>query len=471
MGPSNREDLKNSIYDGIFANMFATLTGGVFLTGFALYLGMDDFMIGVLASMPFVATLFQLPASYLIGRNGKRKQLAYWAAAGARLTWIPVVLVAFLPWNSASTRSFSILVLIFVSYAFVSVSYVSWLTWMSDLVPDGTRGSFFGTRNMLNGGAGMIVMVVFGFLLDYLKSHLAGGLSIAFSVTFLAGVSFGILSLYFLRRVSEPVGHHGVSALSFRTHLGRPFGEKNFRRFLVFILVWSFSVYFASPFFTVYFLRDLEFSYGFVAALGMLSALADLIGMRLWGRISDKVRNKAVVQFAGWVAVFLPAGWITVRPDSMVMPVLLTLIGGGFWAGINLCSNNLLLKISPQPERPFYISLYNIMGGLGAAAGPLVSGFILKSMTDLDLHVASFHVFPVHVIFLVSTVLRLLGLQLFRYVREPEEVSVGQMVRILRSVRGLNVATGFNYLLHPFIEIAREASGRSREPGRAGDRR
>jgi MFS family permease len=154
----------------------------------------------------------------------------------------------------------------------------------------------------------------------------------------------------------------------------------------------------------------------------------------------------------------------------MIVPVLLSLIGGGFWAGINLCSNNLLLKISPQQERPFYISLYSIVGGLGAATGPIVSGLILRSMSDFDLHVSSFQVLPVHFIFLASTGLRLLGLQLFRYVREPEEVSVGQMVRILRSVRGLNVATGFNYLLHPFIEIGREASGHSREPGRAGDR-
>jgi len=49
----------------MFANIFATLTGGVFLTGFALYLGMNEFMIGVVAPMPFIVTVFQVPASYL----------------------------------------------------------------------------------------------------------------------------------------------------------------------------------------------------------------------------------------------------------------------------------------------------------------------------------------------------------------------------------------------------------------------
>ena len=61
----SKTDLRNSFYDGMFANIFATLTGGLFLTGFALYLGMNEFMIGVVASMPFIDTVFHVPAADL----------------------------------------------------------------------------------------------------------------------------------------------------------------------------------------------------------------------------------------------------------------------------------------------------------------------------------------------------------------------------------------------------------------------
>ena len=70
-------DFRNSFYDGMFAHVFATLTGGVFLTAFALHLGMSEFMIGVLAALPFVVTIFQLPTSTLIQKNGTRKKVAY----------------------------------------------------------------------------------------------------------------------------------------------------------------------------------------------------------------------------------------------------------------------------------------------------------------------------------------------------------------------------------------------------------
>jgi MFS family permease len=313
---------------------------------------------------------------------------------------------------------------------------------------------------MLCGAAGMVVTVLFGTLLDYFKRHGEKVLPFGFGVTFTVAVLFGLVSLRFLRHISEPKTHFSDIPHSFRTQLWRSLREANFRRFLTFAFVWSFSVYFASPFFTLYFLRDLYFSYGFVATLVIISAFADLVGMRLWGRISDKVKNKAVVQLSTRVAVFLPLTWVHVRPGDIVMPILLHLIGGGFWAGINLCTNNLLLRISSQRSRSLYLSVYNIAGGIGAAAGPIVAGTILIAIGDLHLHLFSYRVLPLHVIFVTSTILRMLSRLLLSSVREPEEVSAGQLVRILRSVRGLNMANGFNYLLHPFIEIAKKGHNR-----------
>jgi len=244
-----------------------------------------------------------------------------------------------------------------------------------------------------------------------------------------------------------------ASPISVRMLLCLPFKDSNFRNFLTFTFLWSFSVYVASPFFTLYFLRDLKFTYSFVAILGVLSAVADMVGMRVWGRISDRVKNKAVIQVSSWIAIILPVAWISARPESVVIPIILQIVGGWFWAGINLCTNNLLLKISPQEHRASYISAFYIVGGLGSALGPIVAGYVLKSIGPLDLHFLSWHPFPIQVIFIASTLFRLASFQLFKFVHEPEALTVGQMVRILRSVRGLTVVNGFNHLLHPFIEI------------------
>jgi hypothetical protein len=108
--------IKNSFGDGIFATVFATLTGGVFLTGFALYLGMSEFTIGLLAAMPYAATPFQLPASILMTRTGRRMKITVFNAACGRLTWLFMLAVALLPVASPALKIALVLVLVFLSH-------------------------------------------------------------------------------------------------------------------------------------------------------------------------------------------------------------------------------------------------------------------------------------------------------------------------------------------------------------------
>jgi MFS family permease len=417
---------------------------------------MDEFMIGLLASTPFLVTVFQWPTSHLIEMTGRRKVFWYWGAATARLMWVPILITALLPIEPLAAKFALVLLLIFLSHACNAVGGVSWLSLMSDLVPAGIRGHFFGNRNMLCGAAGMMMMLGYGKLLDVLKDTSPSGLSLGFVIVFLSAVFFGVISMRFLSKVSEPRLSRPASERSFFASCCLPFRERNFKRFLTFALLWGFSVHFAAPFFTVYFLQDMNYSYSFVAALGTISGFADLLGMRLWGRISDRVRNKAVIRFSSSVAIFIPFIWIFVRPGNIVFPIAINVIGGVFWAGINLCMSNLLLGISPKENRSVYFSTYNIFSGIGAAAGPITAGLLLKTVALPRFHFLSFDIVPFHFIFLFSSLMRLLSYQLFRYIEEPEEVEVGQLVRILRSVRGMNIASGFSYLLHPFIEITRK---------------
>jgi len=433
-----QRDYRNSFIDGMFANVFGTLTGGVFLTGFALYLGMNEFLIGLLIAIPFLVTVFQFPASYYIRKNGKTKRIAFVAVMIGRTMWVLIVIAAFIPGLGASGRCLLVLVLIFLSHAFSSISYVAWLSWTSDLVPDEIRGRFFGTRNMLCSAAGITAVLVFGNLVDYGKEHL-DKFSLAIGISFLFAVVFGVLSAYFLNRVREADASSPAGTPSLK-EIALPFRELNFRRFLIFNFIWNFSVYFASPFFTLYFLRDLQFSYAFVAVLSATGTVASLLGMQFWGWISDRVKNRAVIRLGGWFVVFLPALWTTVRPGDILVPILLQLVSGGFWAGVNLCVHNMLLRISPRESKVWYLSACNIAVGLGAAAAPIAAGCILSVLDGRTVSVVSGEILPIHLVFYGSTLMRLVSLQYFRYIHEPQETSVRGIFALFRRgwIRGLS---------------------------------
>jgi hypothetical protein len=57
---------------------------------------------------------------------------------------------------------------------------------------------------MCCGAAGMIAMLGLGNLLDHLDTHAYGGLPVGFGVTFISAILFGMISLHFLKRISEP---------------------------------------------------------------------------------------------------------------------------------------------------------------------------------------------------------------------------------------------------------------------------
>ncbi|HSE84205.1 MAG TPA: MFS transporter, partial [Thermodesulfobacteriota bacterium] len=260
---AGKNSLTLSIHDGFFASIFATLTGGVFLTGFALSLGGNEFHIGVLAAIPLVANLFQFVGSYLVQRTGSRTPISINASAASRFIWL---LIVTLPFASACLQRDHILwmflAIIALSHFSGAVSAVAWLSWISDLVPEKFRGRFFGKRNMMIGVATLAFSLLGGKFLD-----LWGESSSGFQILFFMAVIAGAISILYLKKIPEPPLVWNNKAKPYHEILVHPLKDANFRRLLIFTIIWSFGVNFSAPFFVVYKLKELHLSYTTITLL------------------------------------------------------------------------------------------------------------------------------------------------------------------------------------------------------------
>jgi predicted MFS family arabinose efflux permease len=441
-----RRALTLSIWDGIFANLYANLTGGVFLVGYALALKASEVQIGLLAAFPLLANIVQPFSTYLIERIGRRRPLALLGGAFARLIWLVLISLPFFFTSRRSLLYWSLWV-IALSQVGTAVNNLAWMSWMADLVREEMRGRYFGLRNAALGSAALMATLAGGYFLDQWKiSHPRGEME-ALRVLFFLGVACGVLSLAIQSRIHEPPLHEGDDTLPFRQRLRLPFTDKNFRRFLLFTVVWNSAVYFTAPFFAVYLLKSLQLSYTAVATYAVLSSVADLASAQLWGRLSDRETNKPILLFASFFAALIPYGWLFTDSDSHLLLGLLHLEGGLFWAGIRLCTGNLVLKLSPTANRSIYFSVFNAVAGLTAVVAPILGGFALKHLPDL-LRLLSLSWSPFLVLFFVSSTLRLAALPLLSKVSEPRERSVWQAVRVIRNVRAFTTTMGFNLVYH-----------------------
>jgi hypothetical protein len=72
--------LRNVIRDGLATRVMVTLTGGVFLVAFALKLGASNSMIGLLAAIPSLAQLIQIPSIYLVEKYRVRRAISVYTS-------------------------------------------------------------------------------------------------------------------------------------------------------------------------------------------------------------------------------------------------------------------------------------------------------------------------------------------------------------------------------------------------------
>ena len=101
----DRRVLRLVLFDALASEAMGTLTTGVFLVGFAVALGADNFAIGVLAAVPFFAQLLQIPAVLLVERWRVRRDICVFSTAIGRAFLVGAAAAPLIGGRSGSTYS------------------------------------------------------------------------------------------------------------------------------------------------------------------------------------------------------------------------------------------------------------------------------------------------------------------------------------------------------------------------------
>jgi MFS family permease len=437
--PKISKALKISVLQGIFTNVHIVLTGGMFLSGFALYLKASPFHIGLLAAIPAFLTGLGFLSAYLVNRLTYRKTLTIITAGIARLLFlIPGLLL--LTETKFSLSFF--LVLIGIFNALLVIADNAWLSWMSDLVPTTIRGRFFGIRNTAMGLVGMIVSLGGARLLDYFKSQ--GKAALGFSIIFLLASVFALLGTILLTKQPEIVTPR--AKVNFKTILTAPLKDKNFLQFLKFLSFWTMTSGVASPFYIVFMLNHLKMAYSTVAIYSILAGLATFVFQPLWGRAIDRFRSKPIL-FINFLAIgFLPFLWIFPR-EHFLLPVWIdAFLTGVFWPGVNLGVFNTVLSLSHKEEqKESYFAIYSTVMGISGFTSSLLGGFLANLLKDFRVSVLGLEIINYQLFFIFAGLTRFLSLFFLRKVSEAQETSPSYVLGIMTdyALRRLNYGKDF----------------------------
>lgn len=374
------------VRDAAWASLTGSLYGGVVLVGFALALGAGPFHIGLLAAIPLIAQAVQLPAIMLMEQVRQRRKIAVLATTAARLC---ILALALLPFVGGATDPLTLLVgAQFAIAALGSVGACALNSWLHQLLPRDSLGAFFAERLFWATAVACAGTLAAGQLVDHWP--FASRLD-AYAVLFTAAGVAGFISSFYLTRVPEPP-MHVPSHDTMLARLRLPLADRNFRNFLFFMAAWNVASNFAAPFLTVYLMRHLGYPLGTVTTLWVVSQVANALTLYLWGRLSDRLSNKAVLSVAmpAWFACFV-AMVFSAEPHAhaFTLPLLylLHLLMGTAAGGIGLANGNIGLKLAPQGQGTAYLAAISLTGSLAGGLAPLVAGSLAQWLETAQLSV------------------------------------------------------------------------------------
>ncbi|GAB4143729.1 MAG: MFS transporter [Patescibacteria group bacterium] len=371
-----QHSINNVVKDGIASQLMGILTGSVFLVGLAVYLGASNATIGLLAAIPPLAQLVQIPAIYLVRKIKNRRLIVVTAACLARIPWLILAICIGLfpgnPWILGVLWG-----AILFNSIFGAIAGCSWNSWMRDLIPEDKLGSTFARKLRFATALGIIASLTAGGFLDFWKNNLNQNESQAYGLLFSLGFVAGIVGIFFISRIEEPAIQ--LTRDRFLKTLVLPFQDKNFLNLIRFSFSWNFAVNLAAPFFTVYMLRRLDLDLTWIILLGICSELMNLFFIRFWGEYADKFSNKLVLSICGPLLIICFFGWtFTTLPEKHILTlpllVLIHLLTGISTAGVALGTGNIGLKLAPQNQATSYLVAHNLCNSVAAGIAPLIGG-------------------------------------------------------------------------------------------------
>ena len=462
---------------GVANGALLSLGSGGFMAAYALALGATNAQVGILAALPFLTQVIQLPAILLIERFRARKALGIPSLLVAQLLWAPIGVIPLLLDTPGALAVAVVIGLMALRGLFLPVWTTALTSWTRDLVPQNILGSYYARRLATVTTAVAVVALGGSFFVSWWQDSVSAENAIlAYSFLLIGGAfTLGLAGPLAALRAREPLmpaaPESGQSAIAV---LLEPLRHRNFSHVVRFLFVWSLTSNLAIPFFAVYMLSELGLSLPTVIGFTVLSQITNVLFVRVWGPMADRVGSKTVLSLSASLYLLVILGWVfTTHPERHVLtfPLLavLHIFAGVAAAGVTLTINTLGLKVAPRGEATSFLGLASIATNTGAGIGPIIGGvmadFFAGRSLGVDLNWTSmggvvelspFSLSGFDFLFVIAFVASLLSLNLLVALREegevPRDVALAELVssadpaaRAISSVPGLGSLSAFSY--------------------------
>jgi len=440
-----RADMRSSVAEGAFSQIFLNIAGpgSVFVTSLAFLLGATDATMGyIFAAGPILQGAQVLGPLVLPAFGGSRRRTVLTSGALGRALMLAAPCAAlFFP---APVALATLVACFLLSQVFAGVASNVMTSWLGALVPRPIRGRFLGRRMQPAIVAGFVVAFAASVLKDlagpgssaglagFLRRtfHLTNGLwgadgaRYAFVIIFAVAGLFGVAAILPVRAITDRRAANRFRFADF----AEPFRDRAFRPLLVLFGCWFFAVYFGSPFWQPFFLKELGLSLTTIMLYSLISTVAMVATARVWGRLIDRYGNRPVFRGLILLAVANAFVYVFMTREHYWWIWLEAATSGAMWGGAGVATMNFLLRFAPEEKRDAYVAAFAVVTGGCGLASSLLSGYVVGLLPP-RIYVAGMPFVNMKFAFAATAWLRLMVQFPMYRVREPRAAAFRHMMR------------------------------------------
>ncbi len=385
------KSLKITVVDAMASSTMQGLTQS-YIIPFAVALKASNTIVGLLSSLPdLFGSFFQIFEPWLLKIVKSRKKIMVAGAFLQALIWIPILFIPYL----AGGNTYLLLALITLQAALGALVVPVWNSILGDLVPSSQRGEFFGKRNRFVGLATFIATFGAGLILNYFQPR---NVFLGFALLFTLAIIFRFISAYLKSKIYEPEfkldAKNEFSIFDFT----RQMTHTNYGMFVLFVMFFKFSVNIAAPFFAVYMLKDLHFTYFLFMVMSSAEVLSSFFFLGIWGKSIDRIGSRRVMMISSLIIPLISILWIF--SSNVTYLIIIQLFSGAVWAGFNLAASSFVFDAVRPENRIRCIAYYNFYVAIGLLAGASLGSFLIHHLQN------AVYLSAIPAVFVISGVLR-----------------------------------------------------------------
>ena len=423
------------------ASSAMTATCDNFINAFAIYLRATSLQLGWLTAIPQLTGAFMQLMSVWLDTYCSRKALILFCVRAQAAVLFLLSMLAL--WHGET--AISLLILLVVAYhGLTNLIQPQWRAWMGSIVPQKERGVYFAGRSRLTMAVSLAIFIGGGLVLS--GTDVFDITWLGFMVLFLVAFAGRLLSGKLLAAMHDPEQHPALpepdAFFATLREITHSMHDKTFRSYSLFVAGMQGAVAISAPFFAVYMLDELEFTYLEYSLNSIASIATQFLTLSMWGRFSDRHGNRIMMLGCSVAIPIVPMLWM-VMPNFYYLLVV-QVVSGLVWSGFNLSTANYLYDI--RPHHTNFATYAAVQSGISAVfvfAGALGGGWLASVAPDirdsLNLPLAS----ALFLVFLLSGLVRAGVLIWFiPHAEEPSIRTRPQLLKIIFRIARFNAISG-----------------------------